>query len=93
MNRKKSPWRTFSAKRFVFFIFVNHNSQNDRFGMFIVLTLHRESLRKMMQDGNVNNSIKVHVLQMLKKQVCSDGFHGDIKDFLVSHNEQMSRSK
>ena len=53
--------------------------------MFIVLRLHRESFRQMMQhsDGRVDHSIKLQVLQMLKPQVCGDADHGDIKDFLV----------
>ena len=53
--------------------------------MFIVLTLHRESLRQMMEQGRVNHSIKIQVLEMLRPQVCEDygSRHGDIKEFLV----------
>ena len=49
--------------------------------MFIVLPLHRESLRQMMQKGRLSHSIKIQVLQMLKLQVCDRADHGDIKDF------------
>ena len=49
--------------------------------MFIVMKLHRESLRQMMQKGRVNNSIKIKVLEMLKPQVLGVSHHGDIKDF------------
>ena len=51
--------------------------------MFIVLPLHRESLRKMMQRGLVTHSIKVEVLNTLKEQILKGTTHGDIKDFLV----------
>ena len=54
--------------------------------MFIVSTLHRESLRQMMNQGRVGRSIKIRVLEMLKPQVCGTsrnyaGNHGDIKEF------------
>ena len=52
--------------------------------MFIVLPLHRESLRQMMQKGRVSHLIKVRVLEMLKPQVCGlFAYHGDIKDCLI----------
>ena len=52
--------------------------------MFIVLNLHRENLRQMMQKGRVNHSVRMQVLQMLKSQVCGEfALHGDIKDFLA----------
>ena len=51
--------------------------------MFIVLPLHRESLRQMMNQGLVNHSIKIQVMEMLKKQINESILpHGDIKDFL-----------
>ena len=52
------------------------------FGLFIVLKLHRESLRQMMKRGRVNRSHRIQVLEKLKPIVC-DSFddHGDIKDF------------
>ena len=54
--------------------------------MFIVLKLHRESFRQMMQQNRINRSIKIQVLQMLKANICDDTRdHGDIKDFLVFH--------
>ena len=74
----------FAEKVSKFFNFLNLHFQGDHFGMFIVLTLHRESLRQMMNQGRVNRSIKIQVLEMLKPQVCgSYANHGDIKDFLV----------
>ena len=54
--------------------------------MFIVLPLHRESLRKMMNQGRANRSIKIQVMRMLKEQVCGVGRHGDIKDFWFISN-------
>ena len=54
--------------------------------MFIVIPLHRESLRQMMNQGRVTNSIKKQVLGMLKQHITSVREyeqHGDIKDFLV----------
>ena len=48
--------------------------------MFIVLPLHKESLRTMMQKNLVNNDVKVSVLKMLKPVVCANASHGDIKD-------------
>ena len=50
--------------------------------MFIVIPLHRESLRQMMDQGLVTHSIKIEVLEMLKRQI-TDSFysHGDIKEF------------
>ena len=49
--------------------------------MFIVLPLHRESLRQMMRhQGRVNHAIKIRVMEMLKEQACGVGRHGDIKD-------------
>ena len=51
--------------------------------MFIVIPLHRESLRQMMNRGLVTHSIKIQVLEMLKKQITEGATHGDIKDFLV----------
>ena len=50
--------------------------------MFIVLPLHRESLRQMMNQGLVTQSIKIQVMEMLKKQIVDNTYgHGDIKDF------------
>ena len=52
--------------------------------MFIVLPLHRESLRQMMKLGRVTHSIKKQVLNMLKGQIVdSASSHGDIKEFPV----------
>ena len=49
--------------------------------MVIVLPLHRESLRQMMQQGRVNHLVKIQVLEMLKSKVVSGSYdHGDIKD-------------
>ena len=54
--------------------------------MFIVLKLHRESLRQMMQQGRVDHSIKIQILQMAKTLLTeTEGHHGDIKEFLVFH--------
>ena len=53
--------------------------------MFIVLPLHRESLRQMMHKGLVNHSIKIQVMEMLKKQIVDNAYgHGDIKVFFGS---------
>ena len=61
--------------------------------MFIVLKLHRESLRQMMNQGRVNRSIKIQVLEMLKKIVCGgNADHGDIKDLLIFHQSKSIRS-
>ena len=59
--------------------------------MFIVMKLHRESLREMMNQGRVSHSIKVQVLKMLKPKVCryTDG-HGDIKDFMIFHHLEIN---
>ena len=55
--------------------------------MFIVLKLHRESLRQMMKQGRVSHSIKIKVLKMLRPHVCDDkAYHGDIKELLVFNN-------
>ena len=52
--------------------------------MFIVLNLHRESLRQMINQGRVNHSIKIEVLRMLRPVVCSgECAHGDIKEILA----------
>ena len=49
--------------------------------MFIVLPLHKESLRKMIREGLANNDVKISVLTMLKPTVCAElKSHGDIKD-------------
>ena len=57
--------------------------------MFLVIPLHRESLRQMMQRGLVTHSIKIEVLKMLKKQIVDNRLaHGDIKDFLVFEKPQ-----
>ena len=48
-----------------------------------MLKLHRESLRQMMNQGRVDRSVKIRVLEMLKPLVCGERFHGDIKEFLV----------
>ena len=85
-----SPSRISLAKRltkvFFFFLFKIH-LQDNHFGMFIVLKLHRESLRQMMKQGRVSHSIKIKVLKMLRPQVCGyKACHGDIKDLLVFNN-------
>ena len=55
--------------------------------MFIVLKLHRESLRQMMKQGRVSHSIKIKVLKMLRPHLCSNvAPHGDIKELLVFNN-------
>ena len=61
--------------------------------MFIVLTLHRESLRQMMNRGRVNRPIKIQVLQMLE-QICAGvsgiiGDHGDIKELMVFYHDNL----
>ena len=57
--------------------------------MFIVLTMHCESLRQMMAKGLVDHSIKIQVLQMLKAMFAKHGFrHGDIKDFDFKFSQQ-----
>ena len=49
--------------------------------MFIVLPLHKESLRTMMRKGLANKDVKIGVLEMLKEIVGQDkNSHGDIKD-------------
>ena len=48
--------------------------------MFIILPLHRESLRQMMNKGIVTHSMKVDVLKMLVAVISSlYSGHGDIK--------------
>ena len=69
------------------------NFQNEHFGMFIVLTLHRENLREMMDSGRLDLSMKREVLEMLKPIVCSHHCHGDIKEFcspwsFIEHNSK-----
>ena len=52
--------------------------------MFIVLPIHKESLREMMRKGLTNNEVKVDVLEMLKEIVKEEDWsHGDIKDTLI----------
>ena len=86
-----SPSHTSSAKRLVFFYnFLNFHFQNEHFGMFIILRLHRESLRQMMNRGRVDHSMKIQVLQMLKPIVQAKN-HGDIKELLVFHCENLDR--
>ena len=54
--------------------------QGANFGLFIVLPLHKESLRDMVQRGSVNNQIKIKVLRSLIPIVADDrNSHGDIK--------------
>ena len=81
----KNPWHTSSAKKWVIlFTKKQFEFQDNHFGMFIVLPLHRESLRQMINKGLVTHSIKIQVLKMLKPIVTKDGVghgHGDIKDF------------
>ena len=74
-----------SAFKHCFVSFLNLYFKDDHFGMFIVLTLHRQSLRQMIKQGRVDHSIKIKVLEMLRSHLCSSGFprHGDIKDFMV----------
>ena len=63
---------------------LNLQFKDEHFGMFIVLKLHRESLRKMINQGRASHLIRLQVLRMLESQVCSGSIcHGDIKDFLV----------
>ena len=59
--------------------------------MFIVLKLHRESLRQMMQQGRVNHSIKIQVLEMLKNVATQVTRHGDIKELLVFQDAKINR--
>ena len=50
--------------------------------MFLVIPLHRESLRQMMDRGLVTHSIRVKVLEMLRDQILQiRDPHGDIKEF------------
>ena len=57
--------------------------------MFIVLPLHRESLRQMMQKGLVTHSIKVKVLEVVKLVIVNASnenrgvAHGDIKEISI----------
>ena len=61
--------------------------QNEHFGIFIVLPLHRESLRQMMVKGRVGRSTKIEVLKMLLPIIVNLALdHGDIKEFLTSHS-------
>ena len=54
-----------------------------------MLPLHRESLRQMMHKGLVNHSIKIQVMEMLKRQIVDNEFgHGDIKDFFGLQNNE-----
>ena len=62
---------------------MNQNLQENFFGMFIVLKLHRESLRQMIQQGRVSHSIKIRVLGMIKETFDECNHHGDVKEFLV----------
>ena len=53
--------------------------------MFIVLPIHKENLRDMINrdTGLVDQPIKLGVLKMLKPFVCTTRLsHGDIKDIL-----------
>ena len=61
--------------------------------MFIVLPLHRESLREMMNQRRVNHSIKIQVLQKLKSMIASDSSfcHGDIKELLIIQYQNLDR--
>ena len=60
-------------------------AMHDKFGLFIVLPLHRESLRDMMNKGRVNTDVKISVLKMLKPVVTEDFYsHGDLKDIFES---------
>ena len=55
--------------------------QNHHFGLFIVLPLHKESLRNMVEKSLANYDVKVSVLKMLKPIVIGKwDSHGDIKD-------------
>ena len=57
--------------------------------MFIVLPLHRESLRQMMQKGLVTHSIKLKVLEVVKRVIVNASnenrgvAHGDIKEISI----------
>ena len=52
--------------------------------MFIVLPLHRESLRQMMNRGRVSHLMEIQVLRMLKPKILDLNIgHGDIKELLV----------
>ena len=57
---------------------------SDQFGFFIVLPMHKESLRDMIDNGMVNKDVKINVLKMLKPLFNRMFFtvvsHGDIKD-------------
>ena len=82
-NNVDKPLAYFFAKNVsyyrneIFYFFL----QEDKFGLFIVLPIHKESLRTMMQKTLVNIDAKMSVLNMLKPIVCEAfKFHGDIKD-------------
>ena len=46
-----------------------------------MLPIHKESLRTMLEEGLVNDYVKISVLRMLKPIVCANVWsHGDIKD-------------
>ena len=71
--------------------FYNLKSKEKQFYFVLIMKLRRSSLRKMMQDGLVNDRIKKQVLQGLKKVAIRDvsrDAHGDIKpdNILVDYN-------
>ena len=84
---EEKPLAFFFGEKVRIFIsmFMKIHFEDNHFGIFIILPLHRESLRQMINQGRVNHSVKINVLRMLKKHVCGEGLHGDIKDSLVSH--------
>ena len=51
--------------------------------MFIVLKLHRQSFRQMMQQGSVTHTIKIQVMEMLQQHIGRLSRHGDIKESSV----------
>ena len=52
--------------------------------MFIVLYLHRESLRQMINQDRASHSHKIQVLNKLKPIVYQDvSAHGDLKESLI----------
>ena len=74
---------TFLPERSVKSLYTFHTLgvKNDDFGLFIVLPLHKECLRNMIDKGLANNDVRISVLEMLKPLVCHvHNSHGDIKD-------------
>ena len=85
-----NPWHIFLPKRSVVIVRLNFTrNKTGRFGMFIVLPIHKESLRKMMQRGLIDYDVKIIVLRVLKQKICDEfgRSHGDIKEILIHYRK------